>query len=429
MTSLLPNTLYYFRANSADPSGNVASSTGQFVTVADTTPPVISATSTIVNDTAAFINWATDELAYGYVNYGLSADALTNQVAITSTTKTSHSLPITGLTILTPYFYQIIAADPSANTTTAPTLSFTTLAAGFQNVTVSRIIDNTQPSDKRAPDVSNLKVTAISAFGATVTWDTDEDGNSLVKYGRTVNYGSLAGDESTFGSSHSIPLVNLNPGTTYHIKAISFDKGGNIGESTDQTFTTLNIDGTIVSSVEEAVTSQEEKDRAANDFMLDKLKNAPTRLLSSIIDALINNEAFKNVSDDVAVRSFAQFASQLGTAPTIVGIRPEVTVHGNAATIKWTTDKITNGMVSFAKETEYLAGSDHPYTTTIVDGDTLSNIHTVELTSLDSATRYHFQVFSKGEIGPSGKSADYTFVTEAVLPSVTDVKVTNINAN
>ena len=427
LTSLLGNTTYYFRANSSDPAGNIASSTGSFTTVKDTTPPVISATSTLVNDTAAFVNWNTNELAFSYVNYGLTAGTLTNQVAVTSTPYISHSLPITGLSTLTTYYYQIVAADPSANTTTAPTLSFTTLASGVQ--TVTRIIDNTQPTDKIPPTVSNLNATNITAFGATLTWTTDEDGNSLIKYGRTTAYGSLAGDESSFGLSHSIPLVNLNPATTYHIKAVSFDRSGNIGSSVDQTFTTLDINGKVVAPETSAVTSQEEINRAKNEFLLNEIKNAPTKLLSSILDALVKNESIKNLSEDVAIRSFADLVSQIGAAPTIVGLRPTVEVHGNAATIKWSTDKKTAGMVSYAREADYLAGTDHPYTVTIVDSDKISTAHTVELTGLESATRYHFQVSSKGEIGPEGKSADYTFMTEAVLPAVTDVSVTDLKAN
>jgi hypothetical protein len=150
--------------------------------------------------------------------------------------------------------------------------------------------------------------------------------------------------------------------------------------------------------------------------------------LLGILEAFTKNPFLSKLPEDNALISFNEIASQIGQAPIIVGLRPQVEVNGTTAIIRWSTDKKTTGMVMFAKESDYIAGSDRPYTTTIVDSDILSTVHSVELSSLESATRYHFQVLGKGEIGPETRSKDYTFETEAIMPIVTDAKVTDIKA-
>jgi N-acetylneuraminic acid mutarotase len=429
LTDLVANTLYYFRVNSADVIGNNASATGTFVTTPDLTPPDILTTSTLVNDTAAFVNWITNERALAFVDYGLSETTLDTEVAVTSTFNTNHSLPLAGLTPVTTYYYTITTADLSANTTTIGPFSFTTLHAGEQVITVTKIIDNTKFSDTSLPTISNVQVTDIQPFKATVTWTTDKDSSSLVKYGQSSNYGFLAGDEETMVQSHSVPLENLEPGTTYHIKVKSIDKNGNTGVSSDITFTTLNVDGTIANPSEQTQqTSEDEKQAALDKLMLERIRKAPVKVILGMLNAVATNPFIHQLTEDQVIHSFTDLANQIGTAPLIVGLRPQVEVHGNSATVRWSTDKKTSGLVSFAKEAEYLAGSDRPYTTSIVDSDTLSTVHTVELASLEPATRYHFQVVSKGEIGPEARSKDYTFETEAVLPEVSDAKVTDVKA-
>ncbi|MFA6105983.1 MAG: fibronectin type III domain-containing protein, partial [Patescibacteria group bacterium] len=434
LTSLLGNTLYYYRVNSADSIGNNASSTGSFTTIADTTPPVISATSSLANSNAAYINWTTDELAFSEVNYGTSTNVLDTQVAITSTPRTIHSLPLTGLLASTTYYYNIVSTDQSLNATTVGPFSFDTPVFGMQTVVIDNtksniVIDNTKYPDVSLPIISNLQVTEITPFSASVNWTTDKEGSSLVRYGQSNQYGSLAGNYISRVTNHIVALDNLSPRTTYHFIADTFDAIGNLGSSADTFFTTLNIDGTEAKpSDTPAVTPEEEKQKAARQFVVDQISKAPLNLLASMLEAFSQNPFLNQLSDENAGKTFAEIASQIGQAPTIVGLRPQVEVHGNSATVRWSTDKKTTGLVAFAKESDYAAGTDKPYTTSIVDGDALSSVHTVELASLESATRYHFQVASKGEVGPEARSKDYTFETEAILPTVADAKVTDTKA-
>ena len=142
--------------------------------------------------------------------------------------------------------------------------------------------------------------------------------------------------------------------------------------------------------------------------------------------ALTKNETLKDVPEETLAAAFSDITERVINAPTIVGFKPVVDVQGNAATVRWSTDKKTTGLVSFAKEADFKPSTDKPYTTTVVDTEKITSIHALELTNLDPGTLYHFQVASKGEIGPEGKSNDYTFTTEAILPIISEAKIDTV---
>jgi hypothetical protein len=92
---------------------------------ADTTAPVVS-NVTISNTTAtgATISWTTDEASTGTVNYGFTLAY--GQTATDSTTGTTHTVTLTGLTANSNYFYQIVAKDAAGNTNSTSTGLFGT---------------------------------------------------------------------------------------------------------------------------------------------------------------------------------------------------------------------------------------------------------------------------------------------------------------
>jgi hypothetical protein len=421
LTGLLGNTLYYFRANSVDAIGNGASSSGHtFLTAPDVTSPTITASSTLTNDTAAFINWTTNENTIAEVDYGTSISSLTSAVIVTSTYTLNHSLPLTGLSPETTYYYQIVTADQSANTTTAGTYTFATSKYGASTMPSSGGGNSYTPPANVAPVVTNVVVANITPYGAKITWNTDKDGNSLVRYGVSTIYGGLAGDELNFGTTHSVTLVNLRSGITYHFKAESFDNSGGLGTSNDIVFTTLHVDGTVATSTT-AVTETITSDLAA------QVQKATVDEVAQVLKALLNNPFLKDISQIDFTKIITEMSQKVIDAPTIVGLKPVVDVHGNAATIRWSTDKKTTGLVSFAKSADFAPTSEQPYTTTVVGNEIgVTTVHNIELANLDQGTLYHFQVASKGQIGPEAKSRDYTFQTEAVLPIISDAKVANV---
>jgi hypothetical protein len=92
-------------------------------------------------------------------------------------------------------------------------------------------------NDGVAPLVSNVGTTA-SAFGATVTWTTDEIANTQIEYGLTALYGATSPLDAMLTTAHAGTVTGLNPSTTYHYRVRTRDIAGNLATSPDATFTT-----------------------------------------------------------------------------------------------------------------------------------------------------------------------------------------------
>lgn len=104
-----------------------------FSTVADTTPPTITAvTATGLGSTTATITWTTNEAADSQVFYRKQGDAAYQQTAVDSTKVTSHSVPLQGLSPSTTYEYYVRSADAAGNAATStPTSTFNTTSNSF----------------------------------------------------------------------------------------------------------------------------------------------------------------------------------------------------------------------------------------------------------------------------------------------------------
>ena len=87
------------------------------------------------------------------------------------------------------------------------------------------------------PIITNISVSGITMNSATITWTTDQLADSLVEYGTTTAYGSLAAD-STLTTSHTISLGSLTPSTAYHFRVTSKNGYGISSSSGDNSFAT-----------------------------------------------------------------------------------------------------------------------------------------------------------------------------------------------
>lgn len=96
-------------------------------------------------------------------------------------------------------------------------------------------------SEPRAPVISNVVSTALTQTGATITWTTDSNSDSIVEYGTTTAYGSSASGSGAV-KSHSVTLSGLTPGTLYHYRVKSANANGT-AVSQDYTFTTSGSGG------------------------------------------------------------------------------------------------------------------------------------------------------------------------------------------
>jgi hypothetical protein len=123
------------------------------------------------------------------------------------------------------------------------------IAAGLAvAAVVGDIVGTTRPA---TPDVGAYQIVAVQAlpvlssiFTSSVTsssvfinWSTNKTANSYVQYGPS-GYTSTTPANASMVTQHSVALSNLAAGTLYHFRAASQDSVGNLGVSSDFTFTT-----------------------------------------------------------------------------------------------------------------------------------------------------------------------------------------------
>jgi PGF-pre-PGF domain-containing protein len=73
---------------------------------------------------------------------------------------------------------------------------------------------------------------------ATISWTTDENSTSLVKYGTQTGVYTFSVFDPSYNTSHSITLTNASsPGTTYYFVVNSTDGAGNSIQSGEYSFT------------------------------------------------------------------------------------------------------------------------------------------------------------------------------------------------
>ncbi|HSR88811.1 MAG TPA: fibronectin type III domain-containing protein [Candidatus Udaeobacter sp.] len=430
LASLSGNTAYYFRVRSADSAGNSAMSDNsgqgwQFVTVADTTGPVISDVNLLVNDTSVAISWTTNEPASSEVDYDTTSSTF-GFSSSTASLVTNHTITITGLTTNVTYFFRLKSTDSAGNTTIdnngGAAYSFTTQQTpGLVRVGGG---GGGAPRDTDPPEISNLSITDIAPSSASVIWQTSEDGNSLVRFGSSIKYGTLTGNDSELlTSKHNVSLFDLKPGQTYHLRAVTYDAAGNRAESIDKTFSTLNSDGSEVTPSTSTEKTPEEEVTPETQFISDSLQKASSQSLQKFLADIASNPFLKNIPEDKFIQAIFEMTSKVVEAPTIVGVKPTVEVKGTSALIRWSTDKKSSSELNYARDVDYKPASNNAYTNAAVNPDEFSVNHSVQLTGLDPGVLYHFKVSSKGLIGPAAVSGDYTFLTTGDLPIISNIKV------
>jgi hypothetical protein len=105
------------------------------------------------------------------------------------------------------------------------------------------------PKDTTPPSITDVKVSDIGPYAATVTWKTSEPANSKVDYGFTDKYGVTASDGAMV-TDHKVVLNSavLSPALGIHALVSSTDGAGNTASGKDITFSTkgLNVAVTVL---------------------------------------------------------------------------------------------------------------------------------------------------------------------------------------
>ncbi|MBI3634293.1 MAG: fibronectin type III domain-containing protein, partial [Candidatus Yonathbacteria bacterium] len=396
ISGLTAGTKYYYYVTSTDSLGNTTpSAIDNFTTTIDITPPVITGITTpVTSSNAVIIVWQTDEPATSQVYYGGTAGSRPNFTTLDTTKSIYHVVTLSSATLnakggatdvllsnntLTPsttYYYVVLSSDVAGNLATSPEQTVTTPSTG--NVTVVAVSVTAAPTtsgttpDTTPPVISNVKVSNITPFTATITFDTDEVAVGKSSYGKDTSYGDNASDDFSWGTTHTIKLRGLTLGAEYHIKVFAVDKAGNIGLSDDSSFKTSFLSENIsdLTKVENIEQFQKEIEDT----------------IASILPSLI---------------------------PPFVG-RPQITdITEDGATVSFTTNIKSFPVVGFVEENLFDAGKENPYTGETSDTTEKRLNHTLALIGLKPNTTYHIQAraFSLPQV--IGKSKDYSFTTKA----------------
>jgi len=118
----------------------------------------------------------------------------------------------------TNYVYQIAGYDNSGN-------------IGYLS---SGLIVTTLPPDETAPDLYNIQVIGATTTSVIVYWETDENSDSAVYYGRTspTDYRQVSGSHV----NHTVTLSSLDESATYQYIVSSCDASGNCRNSSQFSF-------------------------------------------------------------------------------------------------------------------------------------------------------------------------------------------------
>ena len=294
--------------------------------------------------------------------------------------------------------------------------------------------------DFNSPEISNVQTEDLKDDSVTITWETNEDSDSLVKYGFDQGYG-LEKYNSNLVKSHSVKLTGLEPDTTYHFCVNSTDDYGNYKQSNDYEFKTLD---SIPPEIFNIKNSTPTGTSVIISWETDELSNSTVKYgydesygfeksdetlvtLHSIELTELNSDVLYHFCVKSTDESDNSNQSEDFTFLTLDILKPMITKIenstpiGRSVTITWKTNEPCDSLVKY--------GLDDNYGQTEYDSK-LTNSHSITLTNLEPETLYHFSVNSTDDNLNSNESEDFTFQTlDDIPPEISEIDVKLITKN
>lgn len=268
-----------------------------------------------------------------------------------------------------------------------------------------------QVGDGVPPEITNVQVIDVTEQSVTITWETDEDSDSLINYGTQPDYGIVRIPE-TERTEHSVTLDNLDPGRTYYFRVVSADDGGNQGISADYKIDTTGVNSNT--GVGPGQTDSQTDSQTENQVTVD---SETTQEIIEKIQQISDPQQIKEIQNEL-VKAVEGITEDL----TIVG-PPTVTPETISALVEWTTDRPASSEVVFSSASQFTPGN---YAFSQSSPDSTTSNHSIRLIGLEPFTEYHFQVRSTDEFGITGQSLDFTFTTKASLPDIRNLRIVKI---
>ncbi len=263
-----------------------------------------------------------------------------------------------------------------------------------------------QSGDKESPEITNVQITDITERSVTVTWQTDEEADSLINYGLQPDLGivRVPVPDRKF---HSITLENLEPGRLYYFRVISADENGNQGISADY-------------KVQMSGTPQTGEGEGTGQSTSETVSTPTVSEIVEQINEINNPQQLKEIVNEV-VKAIEGITEDL----TIVG-PPTVIPETTSAVVKWTTDRESSSEVVFSP-TSGFDGTNYAYAQSSTGN--LTTEHEIKLIGLDPFTDYSFKVKSTDTYDITGESKNFTFKTKASLPDIRNLRVLKVEEN
>jgi hypothetical protein len=272
-------------------------------------------------------------------------------------------------------------------------------------------------TDQDAPEITNVQVSEVTENKVTITWETDENADSLVNYGLQPDYGILRIPVPD-RTAHSMTLENLEAGRVYYFRVVSADEDGNQGISADYRVQTSGSPQTgdgNGSGQEDAAGQGPGSSPDAGEGNLGQSKT--TNQIIEQINEITSPEQLQEILNET-VKAIAGITEDL----TIVG-PPTVIPETTTAVVKWTTDRESNSEVVFSPTASF-DGNNYAYSQTSTGADTTD--HEIQLIGLEPYTEYSFKVRSKDGYGIQGESRNFTFKTKASAPNIRNLRVVKV---
>lgn len=166
------------------------------------------------------IEWSTNEITGGKIVFGEDADYMPFYVIDGNQPSRFHKIKIGNLKSKTTYYYKITVSNNSQE------------AASFV-----KSFKTTEYKDEYIPEINNLKIAYVSGTVAVLSWESNENANSVVLYDANKKYKTKVENKNNT-KSHLVALKKLKPNTTYYTRVYSTDKSGNKSNILFKEFTT-----------------------------------------------------------------------------------------------------------------------------------------------------------------------------------------------
>jgi hypothetical protein len=447
LINLEADTKYYCQIIAADdiiPSTIKSSNVFNFTTEKDATfqhPPLASITFAAVNpsiltDTTAVISFSTDQAAKCFVERGNISGTYDAVPVLENSFNSTHGVVLNSLLFNTKYFYKVSCKDNLDNVVISGENDFTTQEQLYTATGIGNLGDHT------APIVSNISTSNILGEGVTINWDTDENANSLIKYGVDSSYGNMAGNDAVnssidkFVKNHSVTFSGLIPATKYFFVVVAYDQSGNIASSAESSFTTASpsalssIKAQSNSLGKATITWQTSTETSSIvEYGLTtsygEIKQSNAQVTDHQIELASLNQGttyhYRVKGKDKDGKYFASsdqtFEPKSPAKISNISIN-DVTEHG--ATVSFKTDVPTDANVTFTDVR-------NSATTGSQGSRDLATEHKIELVNLNQGTTFSISISAKDEQGTEAtmKAQDFTTGKDENPPVIDNIKTDN----